>query len=68
MGERRKNIKNDDPQENGDDLKILKVTIREVKACNRVNVKRFNILVNCGAQFFLFPQNLKFWNTFLVFF
>ena len=50
---------------NGLELKILKVTIREVKAYNRVSVKRFNILANCRVQFFLFPQNLKFLNTFL---
>ena len=43
------------------------MTIREVKACNRVNVKRFNILVNCRVQFFCSPQNLKFLNTFFVF-
>ena len=48
-------------------MKILKATIREVKDCNRVNVKRFDILVNCRVQFFFFPQNLKFLNAFLVF-
>ena len=53
--------------ETGTWINILKVTIREVKACNRLNVKRFNILVNCRAQFFIFPQNLKFLNTFRVF-
>ena len=41
--------------ETGLEFKLLKVTIREVKACNRVNVKRFNILVNCIVQFFIFP-------------
>ena len=51
----------------GDLVKILYVTICEVKACNRVSVKRFNILVNRGEQFFLLPQNIKFLNTFLVF-
>ena len=53
--------------ERGLELKILKVAIHEVKACNRVNVKRYNILVNCREQFFPFPQNLKYLNTFLVF-
>ena len=43
------------------------MAIRDVKACNCVNVTRFNTLVNCRAQFFLFPQNLKFLNAFLVF-
>ena len=43
---------------------MLIVTICEVKGYNRVS---FNILVNCREQFFLFPQNLKFLNTFLVF-
>ena len=62
------NIKNGDPHRNGGTrVKILKVIIREVKACNRVNVKRFDILVNRREQFFLFSQNLKFLNTFLVF-
>ena len=42
------------------------MTIREVNACNRVNVKRFNILVNCRVQLFLFPQNVKFLNTFVT--
>ena len=50
--------------ETGTWVKILKVAICEVRACNRVNVKRFNILVNCRVKFFLFPQNLKFLNTF----
>ena len=54
--------------ETGTWVKILKVTIREVNACNRVNIKRSNILVNCREQFFFFfPQNLTFSNTFLVF-
>ena len=53
--------------ETGLECNILKMTIREVKTCNRVDVKRFNILVNCRVQFFLFPQNLTFFNTFLVF-
>ena len=48
-------------------VKILRVTICEVKACNRASVKRFNIHVNFREQFLLFPQNLKFLNTFLVF-
>ena len=43
------------------------MTIREVKACNCVGVERFNILVSCREQFFIFPQNLMFLNTFLVF-
>ena len=43
------------------------MTIREVKACNCVNVKRFDIVVNCKVQFLIFPQNLKYLNTFLVF-
>ena len=51
----------------GIEFNILKVTLCELKACNRVNVKRFNILVNYRVQFFIFPQNLKFLNTFLVF-
>ena len=54
-------------QKRGLELKILKVTIRKVRACNHVNIKRFNILVHCRVQFFLFPQNHKFLNTFLVF-
>ena len=54
-------------QKRGLDFKILKVTICQLKACNRVNVKHFNILVNCRVQFFIFPQNLRFFNTFLVF-
>ena len=53
--------------ETGTWVKILKVTIQEVKACNRVHVNRFNTLANCRVQFFLFPQNLKFLNTFFVF-
>ena len=53
--------------ETGTCVKILKVTFREVKAYYHVNVKRFNILANCRVQFFPFPQNLKFLNTFLVF-
>ena len=70
MGGKRKDIKNSDPHRNRDlfiELKILNVTIREVKASNRVNVKRYNILVNYRVQFFLFPENLKFLNTFLDF-
>ena len=53
--------------ETGTWVNIVNVTIREVKACNRVNVKRFNILVNCRVQSFFFPQNLKFSNTFVAF-
>ena len=38
---------------------ILDVTIREVKACNRISVERFNILVNCRVQFFFFHKTLS---------
>ena len=54
-------------QKQGLEWKILKVTIIEVKSCNRVNVERLNILVNFRVQHFSYPQNLKFLNTFLVF-
>ena len=53
--------------ERGLEFKILKMTIRKVKTCNPVNVKRFNILVNCRVQCLSFPQNLKFLHTILVF-
>ena len=54
VGGGRKNIKNGDPHRNGDELKILKVTNREVKACKRVNVKRSIHLLNveCNLSFF----------------
>ena len=45
-GRKEKEYKNGDPQKRGLELKILKVTIREEKACNHVNVKCFNVLVN----------------------
>ena len=67
MGGSRKNTKKVIHTETGTRVKILKVTICEVKVCNRVNVKRFNVLVNCRVQFILFPQNLTFLNTFPVF-
>ena len=53
--------------ETGTRVKILKVIICEMKACNRVSVKLFNVLINYRVQFFLFLQNLKFLNTFLIF-
>ena len=53
--------------ETGTRVQILKVIICEVKTCNRVSAKRFNTLVKCREQFFIFPQNLKSLNTFLVF-
>ena len=46
MGGRRKGIKNGEPHKTGTWVKIFKMTIHEVKACDRVNVKRFDILVN----------------------
>ena len=53
--------------ETGTWVKILKVTIREVKKCNRVNVKRFIILVNCRVQFFFFHKTLSSWTRSLLF-
>ena len=42
----------------------LEFNIFKVIICKR---QRFNILDNCLVQSFLFPQNLQFLNTFLVF-
>ena len=49
--------------ETGLEFNISKVTNFKQKACNLVSVK----VVNYPIQSFLFPQNLKFFNTFLVF-
>ena len=67
VGVRKNDIKMVIHTETGTWINILKMTICEVKACNNVNIKRFNMLVNCRVQSFLCPQNLKFLNRFLVF-
>ena len=67
-GGSRNIIKHGDPHRNGDlSLTSQKWLIYKQHACGCIVwMSNFNILVNCLVKSFLFPQNLKFVNTFVV--
>ena len=60
-------IKDGDPHRNGDLCSTSQKWLIVNENLQSCECQSFNILVNCSVQFFIFPQNLTFANTFFVF-